>query len=73
MGSDPLAKALHAAAGKRWQQIGLTCRWLDGAVRQQCAGHPPFEREATVDGGFSTLPTGTTDPELTFVVLNLLR
>ena len=23
-----------------------------------------------MDGGFSTLPTGTTDPELTFVVLN---
>ena len=44
-------------------EFGLSCRWLDGAVRQQCAGHLPFERQATVNGGFSILPTGTTDPE----------
>ena len=39
------------------QFVGLSCRWLDGAVRQQCAGH-------------SILPTGTTDPEETVVILS---
>jgi len=39
----------------------LSCRWFDGAVRQQCAGHLPFERQATVNSGFPILPTGTTD------------
>ncbi len=28
-----------------WRQLGLSCRQLDGAVRQQCAGHLPFERQ----------------------------
>ena len=28
-----------------WRQLGLSRRWLDGAVRQQCAGHLPFERQ----------------------------
>jgi hypothetical protein len=46
------------------QQFGLSCRWLYGAVRQQCAGHLPFERQATPNGGFSILPTGATDPIL---------
>ena len=48
-----------------WQQLGLSCRWLDGAVRQQCVGHLPFERQATVNGSFSILPIGTTDPDPT--------
>ena len=43
--------------------IGRSCRWVDGAVRQQCAVHLPFERQATVNGGFPILPTGSTDPE----------
>ena len=43
--------------------FGLCCRWLDGVIRQQCVGHLPFERRATANGGFSVLPTGTTDPE----------
>ena len=30
--------------------FGLCCRQLDGAVRQQCAGHLPFERRATANG-----------------------
>lgn len=45
--------------------IGLSCRWLDGTVRQQCVGHLPFDRQATVNGGFFILPTGATDPDLT--------
>ena len=44
------------------KQLGLSCRWLYGAVRQQCAGHLPFKRRETANGGFSVLPTGTTDP-----------
>ena len=48
-----------------WQQLGLSCRWLDGAVRQQCVGHLPFDRQATVNGGFFILPTGATDPQET--------
>ena len=35
---------------------------LTGEARQQCAGHLPFERQATANGGFPILPTGTTDP-----------
>ena len=50
------------------KQLGLSCRWLYGAVRQQCAGHLPFKRRETANGGFSVLPTGTTDPEETFAV-----
>ena len=46
------------------QVVGLSCRWLDGAVRQQCAGHLPFERQARANGGFSVRRTGTTDPDL---------
>ena len=49
--------------------LGLSGRWLDGAVRQQCAGHLPFERQATVNGSFSILPTGTFDPLLSFAIL----
>ena len=45
-----------------WRQLGLSCRCVDGAVRQQCAVHLPFERQATVNGGFPILPTGSTDP-----------
>ena len=48
------------------QEVGLSCRWLDGARRQQCAGHQPFERQATMNGGFSILPTGSTDPQRLF-------
>ena len=55
------------------QVVGLSCRCLYGAVRQQCAGHLPFKREATVDGGFSTLPTGTTDPQETLIIAADLR
>ena len=44
--------------------LGPSCRWVDGAVRQQCAVHLPFERQATVNGGFPILPTGSTDPVL---------
>ena len=47
-----------------WRQLGLSCLWPYGAVRQQCAGHLPFARRATANGGFSVLPTGTTDPDL---------
>ena len=54
-------RELRCALG-RCQVLGLSCRWLDGAVRQQCAGHLPFERQARANGGFSILPTGTTDP-----------
>ena len=46
--------------------FGLCCRWLDGVIRQQCVGHLPFERRAAANGGFSVLPTGTTDPLLPF-------
>lgn len=45
-----------------WLVIGLSCRWLDGAARQQCAGHLPFERQARANGSFPILPTGSTDP-----------
>ena len=45
------------------QVLGLSCRWLDGAVRQQCAGHLPFERQARANGSFPILPTGSTDPD----------
>ena len=48
--------------------VGLSCRWLDGAVRQQCAGHLSFERQARANGSFPILPTGSTDPEETFAV-----
>ena len=55
----------HQCAGVQCHLVGLSCRWLDGALRQQCAGHQPFERQATMNGGFSILPTGSTDPEET--------
>ena len=29
----------------------------------ECAGHLPFERQATANGSFTIRPTGTTDPE----------
>ena len=45
-----------------WRQLGLSCRWLYGAVRQQCAGHLSFERQARANGSFPILPTGSTDP-----------
>ena len=43
--------------------LGLSCRWLDGTVRQQCVGHLPFARRATVNGGFSVRRTGSIDPQ----------
>ena len=52
------------------QVLGRSCLWLYGAVRQQCAGHLPFARRATANGGFSVLPTGTTDPVLPFIQPN---
>jgi len=55
-----------------WLLVGLSCRWLDRAVRKQCAGHLPFERQATVNGGFSILPIGTTDPQETFTVFRAM-
>jgi len=59
------ARGSHLLSGGSGRQvIGLSCRWLDGALRQQCAGHQPFERQATMNGGFSILPTGSTDPLL---------
>jgi hypothetical protein len=45
-----------------WRQLGLSCRWLDGTVRQQWVGHLPFARRATVNGGFSVRRTGSIDP-----------
>ena len=58
------ARGSHLLSGGSGRQvIGLSCRWLDGALRQQCAGHQPFERQATMNGGFSILPTGSTDPQ----------
>ena len=48
-----------------WRQLGLSCRWLDGTVRQQCVGHLPFERQARANGGFSVRRTGSIDPEPT--------
>jgi len=30
----------------------------------ECAGHLPFERQATANGSFTIRPTGTTDPLL---------
>ncbi len=36
---------------------------LMGEVGQQSAGHLPLEHHAMANGGFSILPTGTTDPE----------
>ena len=56
-------RELRCALG-RCQVLGLSCRWLDGAVRQQCAGHLPFERQARANGSFPILPTGSTDPLL---------
>jgi len=44
--------------------VGLSGRWLDGAVRQQCAGHLPFARRATVNGGFSIRCSSRPDPDL---------
>ena len=58
-------RELRCALG-RCQVLGLSCRWLDGAVRQQCAGHLPFERQARANGSFPILPTGSTDPMLPF-------
>ena len=45
-----------------FQLLGLSCRWLDGTVRQQCVNHLPFARRATVNGGFSVRRTGSIDP-----------
>lgn len=39
---------------------------LMGEVGQQSAGHLPLEHHAMANGGFSILPTGTTDPHLPF-------
>jgi len=55
------------------QNLGLSCRWLYGAVRQQCAGHLPFERRETANGGFSILPTGSIDPLLSLAELIVRR
>ena len=52
-------------ADRMWQALGLSCRWLDGTVRQQWVGHLPFARRATVNGGFSVRRTGSIDPDLT--------
>ena len=51
-------------ADRMWQALGLSCRWLDGTVRQQWVGHLPFARRATVNGGFSVRRTGSIDPNL---------
>jgi len=53
--------------------VGLSCRWLDGTVRQQCVGHLPFERQARANGGFSILPTGSIDPEETLAASEAAR
>ena len=58
---------------RQWQSLGLSRRWLDGAVRQQCAGHLPFERQATANGGFFILPTGAIDPKRSYPVSRALR
>jgi hypothetical protein len=59
---DDCGMHLESVLGFRGQQFRRSRRWLDGALRQQCAGHQPFERQATMNGGFSILPTGSTDP-----------
>ena len=46
---------------------------LIGEVGQQSAGHLPFERQARANGGFSILPTGTTDPQRSYTASRLLR
>ena len=57
-------------ADRMWQALGLSCRWLDGTVRQQWVGHLPFARRATVNGGFSVRRTGSIDPVLPFIQPN---
>lgn len=39
---------------------------LLGEVGQQSAGHLPLEHHGMANGGFSILPTGTTDTEPTY-------
>jgi len=68
--SDARGSRLPSGGSGR-QVIGLSCRWLDGTVRQQCVGHLPFERRATVNGGFSILSTGSIDPEPSDDVCNV--
>ncbi len=58
-----IAGGFASAVIEMCRVLGLSCRCLYGAVRQQCAGHLPFERQARANGGFSILPTGSTDPE----------
>ena len=60
--SDARGSRLPSGGSGR-QVIGRNCRWLDGAVRQQCVGHLPFERQARANGGFSVRRTGSIDPE----------
>lgn len=55
-----IAGGFASAVIEMCRVLGLSCRCLYGAVRQQCAGHLPFERRETANGGFSVLPTGTT-------------
>ena len=55
------------------QVVGLSCRWLDGTVRQQCVGHLPFARRATVNGGFSVRRTGSIDPKRLYVASSSQR
>lgn len=59
---QPFVRPELTVGSGRLPVVGLSCRCLYGAVRQQCAGHLPFERQARANGGFSILPTGSTDP-----------
>jgi len=52
MGSDPLAKALYAAAGKRWQQIGQSRPWASGLSRAAMRQLPAAQPLMAVNGRF---------------------
>lgn len=70
---QPFVRPELTVGSGRLPVVGLSCRCLYGAVRQQCAGHLPFERQARANGGFSILPTGSTDPERYYTVSALPR
>ena len=57
-----IAGGFASAVIEMCRVLGLSCRWLDGTVRQQCVGHLPFERQARANGGFSVRRTGSIDP-----------
>lgn len=42
-------------------------------LRPQCAGRLPIAQQATANGDFFILPTGTTDPEQSIAQTSLIR